>query len=162
MFRSGMDGPGRIAGIGGRIRAAQTCCRENHRWDCFSIAASALSQHKYISHPAARTLTLVWTDPFDMLPFRLSLQWKHWVVGLPFFLTSNRGRSVWVHPEVRCPLIHVAQANFFSLIRTMMMETGMIGGSGLDRRKAVYRVARVEACKGRGGETVELCSQFLV
>ena len=38
--------------------------------------------------------TLVCTAPVEIDPFRFSLQNEHCVAGLPFFLTSNNGRSV--------------------------------------------------------------------
>ena len=63
--------------------------------------------------------TLVCTAPVDVDPFRFSLQNEHCVAGLPFFLTSNNGRSVCVHPDTRCPLMQVAHANFLSLMRTI-------------------------------------------
>jgi len=75
----------------------------------------------YLSDPLLIVVhTLVCTAPVEMDPFRFSLQNEHCVAGLPFFLTSNNGRSVCVHPETRCPLMQVAQANFLSLMRTIL------------------------------------------
>jgi hypothetical protein len=44
---------------------------------------------------------LTWT----CLVLRSSRQCSHWVIGRPFFLTSNRGRSLCLHADERCPLM---------------------------------------------------------
>ena len=65
-----------------------------------------------------KSLTRVWTIP--AAPLRFSRQKLHCVAGRPFFFTSNRGRSECVHPDTRWPLMHVAHANFLSLMRTIV------------------------------------------
>jgi hypothetical protein len=47
---------------------------------------------------------------------RSSLQCSHWVMGRPFFLISNRGRSVCLHDEDLWPLMQVSHAYFFELM----------------------------------------------
>lgn len=45
------------------------------------------------------------------LVLRSSRQCSHCVTGRPFFLISKRGRSVCLHVEERCPLMHVSLQN---------------------------------------------------
>lgn len=49
--------------------------------------------------PGASHMHLTWT----CLVLRSSRQWEHWVAGRPFFLISNRGRSVCVQADERWP-----------------------------------------------------------
>ena len=73
---------------------------ENGRWlgSPFLVAVEAAVSSLPIH------IHLTWT----CFLFLSSRQCSHWVTGLPFFLISYSGRSVCLHAEERCPLMHVS------------------------------------------------------